>query len=372
MVALEATQTEPAAVELTDVVKRFGAVTAVDGVSITVEHGTVVTWLGPSGCGKTTTLRMLAGLEQPTSGRVLVFGVDPSRVSARERPTSMIFQEYALFPHLNVEDNVGFGLKVRGVSRDQRHKRARELLDLLGLGGFERRMPRELSGGQRQRVAMARSLILEPKVLLLDEPLGALDAQVRRQLVDELRSLQRRLGLTFIYVTHDQAEAMALSSRVVVMNRGRVVQHGPPDLVYRRPRTSFVARFLGDCNIIDGVVRSVDGATARVELGGFGTVCIEAGGEDAALPVPGSVKVALRPEDLRVVVEEEGRARALVLDRTFLGSEIRYQLDVAGLRVQAMTDHDTVHDPRTWVGLRWRDDQLSIVEDDLPAGVATK
>jgi ABC-type Fe3+/spermidine/putrescine transport system ATPase subunit len=371
VVALDATHTEAAAVELTDVVKRFGAVTAVDGVSITVEHGTVVTWLGPSGCGKTTTLRMLAGLEQPTSGQVLVFGVDPSRVSARERPTSMIFQEYALFPHLNVEDNVGFGLKVRGVSRDQRHKRARELLDLLGLGGFERRMPRELSGGQRQRVAMARSLILEPKVLLLDEPLGALDAQVRRQLVDELRSLQRRLGLTFIYVTHDQAEAMALSSRVVVMNRGRVVQHGPPDLVYRRPRTSFVARFLGDCNIIDGIVRSIDGATASVELGGFGTACIETG-EDAALPVPGSVKVALRPEDLRVVVEEEGRARALVLDRTFLGSEIRYQLDVAGLRVQAMTDHDTVYDPRTWVGLRWRDDQLSIVEDDSPAVGATK
>jgi iron(III) transport system ATP-binding protein len=372
VVDLPAAQTEPAAVELTEVVKRFGAVTAVDGVSISVEHGTVVTWLGPSGCGKTTTLRMLAGLEQATSGRVLVFGVDPSRVSARERPTSMIFQEYALFPHLNVQDNVGFGLKVRGVNREQRHKRARELLDLLGLGGFERRMPRELSGGQRQRVAMARSLILEPKVLLLDEPLGALDAQVRRQLVDELRSLQRRLGLTFIYVTHDQAEAMALSSRVVVMNRGRVVQHGPPDLVYRRPRTSFVARFLGDCNIIDGLVGSIDGTTARVELGGFGSVCIEESGQDTARAELGSVKVALRPEDLRVVAQDQGRARALVLDRTFLGSEIRYQLDVAGVRVQAMTDHDTLHDPLTWVGLRWRDDQLSIVEDDSPGVGATR
>ncbi len=369
---LQASEAETAAVELTAVVKRFGTVTAVDGVSITVDHGTVVTWLGPSGCGKTTTLRMLAGLEQPTSGGVLVCGVDPSRVSARERPTSMIFQEYALFPHLNVEDNVAFGLKVRGVGRERRHQRARELLDLLGLGGHERRMPRELSGGQRQRVAMARSLILEPRVLLLDEPLGALDAQVRRQLVDELRSLQRRLGLTFIYVTHDQAEAMALSSRVVVMNRGRVVQEGPPDLVYRHPRTSFVARFLGDCSIIDGVVRSYDGATARVELGGFGTVGIEASDQDPALAVPSAVKVALRPEDLRVVAEEEGRARALVLDRTFLGSEIRYQLDVAGLRVQAMTDHDTLHDAGTSVGLRWRDDQLSIVEDDHPAVGTTK
>jgi len=371
VVALHATQAEPAAVELTDVVKRFHAITAVDGVSIRVEHGTVVTWLGPSGCGKTTTLRLLAGLEQPTSGRVLVWGVDPARVSARERSTSMIFQEYALFPHLNVEDNVAFGLKVRGVGREQRHKRARELLDLLGLGGFERRMPRELSGGQRQRVAMARSLILEPKVLLLDEPLGALDAQVRRQLVDELRSLQRRLGLTFIYVTHDQAEAMALSDRVVVMNRGRVVQDGPPDVVYRHPRTSFVARFLGDCNIVDGVIRSIEGATACVELGGFGTVCPEANGHCALLGEPAPVKVALRPEDLRVVPEKDGRARALVLDHTFLGSEIRYQLDVSGLRVQAMTDHDVVHEARTWVGLQWRDEQLSIVEDDLPDVSAT-
>jgi ABC-type Fe3+/spermidine/putrescine transport system ATPase subunit len=370
-VALQEMQAETVAVELTDVVKRFGAVTAIDGVSIAVEHGTVVTWLGPSGCGKTTTLRMLAGLERPTSGRVLVWSVDPARVSARERPTSMIFQEYALFPHLNVEDNVAFGLKVRGVGREHRHKRARELLDLLGLGGLERRMPRELSGGQRQRVAMARSLILEPKVLLLDEPLGALDAQVRRQLVDELRSLQRRLGLTFIYVTHDQAEAMALSDRVVVMNRGRVVQDGPPDFVYRRPRTAFVARFLGDCNIVDGIVRSTEGATAWVELGGFGTVCVEAKGQNAALREPAPVKVALRPEDIRVLAEKDGRARALVLDRTFLGPEIRYQLDVSGLRVQAMTNHDVVHDPMSWVGLGWRDEQLSIVEDDLPAVGAT-
>ena len=352
------------AVALTDVVKRFGSVTAVDGVTITVEHGTVVTWLGPSGCGKTTTLRMLSGLERPTSGQILVCGMDPTWVSARERPTSMIFQEYALFPHLNVEDNVAFGLKVRGVSHEQRHRRARELLELLGLGGLERRKPRELSGGQRQRVAMARSLILEPKVLLLDEPLGALDAQVRRQLVDELRSLQRRLGLTFIYVTHDQAEAMALSDRVVVMNKGRVVQDGTPDEVYRHPRTTFVARFLGDCNILEGVVSALERDLVRVDLVGLGTVCLAVRRD--AVPTGGSpVKVALRPEDLRVVGEADGHGRGTVIDRTFLGPEIRYLLEVSGQRVQAMTDHDVIFEPATPVGLQWQDRQLTIVEDDL-------
>jgi iron(III) transport system ATP-binding protein len=365
-----AQRTAEHAVVLDDVVKRFGSVAAVDGVTLTIERGTVVTWLGPSGCGKTTTLRMLSGLEAPTSGRILVHGVDPIRVSARHRPTSMIFQEYALFPHLNVQDNVAFGLKVRGVGREARHARACGLLELLGLGGLERRMPRELSGGQRQRVAMARSLILEPQVLLLDEPLGALDAQVRRQLVDELRSLQRRLGLTFVYVTHDQAEAMALSDRVVVMNRGRVVQDGSPDDVYRRPATTFVARFLGDCNILDGKLLGVSGPSAIVDVTGFGTVTIGTDANPAVVHAEPSVKVALRPEDVRVVSAGEGRAAARVVDRTFLGPEIRYLLDVAGARVQAMTDHDVLFDPDSPVELAWRDDQLAIVEDDSGSGGA--
>jgi iron(III) transport system ATP-binding protein len=358
------------AVALHDVVKRFGSVTAVDGVTLMIERGTVVTWLGPSGCGKTTTLRMLSGLETPTSGQILVEGVDPVRVTARRRPTSMIFQEYALFPHLNVQDNVAFGLKVRGVLPTRRHARASELLELLGLGGLERRMPRELSGGQRQRVAMARSLILEPQVLLLDEPLGALDAQVRRQLVDELRSLQRRLGLTFVYVTHDQAEAMALSDRLVVMNRGTVVQDGSPDDVYRRPATTFVARFLGDCNILDGTLRATAGPTVTVDAAGFGTVMIGSEAHAAIVHDAPSVKVALRPEDVRVVPAADGRARARVVDRTFLGSQIRYLLDVDGVRLQAMTDHDVLFDPESTVGLVWRDDLLTIVREDVNAGAA--
>jgi ABC-type Fe3+/spermidine/putrescine transport system ATPase subunit len=305
---------------------------------------------------------MLAGLEPPTTGRIFIHGRDATGVSAHERPTSMVFQDYALFPHLNVRDNVAFGLKVRGVRKDERYHRAEQMLEALGLGGLGARMPRELSGGQRQRVAMSRSLILEPKVLLLDEPLGALDAQVRRQLQTELRVLQRRLQLTFVYVTHDQEEAMVLSDRIVVMNRGRIIQQGRPEDVYRHPRTAFVARFLGDCNLLRGRQISSDQGGVAVQLNGLGLVHVDRQWVEET-PIA-DVTVGLRPEDVALSALGRGRVDATVRDRTFLGSTARYVLDLEGVELKAVIDQGSVFEPGRRVGVGWDDRDLSLILDD--------
>jgi len=352
------------AVRMLEVVKRFGSVTAVDELTLSIEPGTFVTLLGPSGCGKTTTLRMLAGLEQPTSGQTWIYGRDVALVSAHERPTSMIFQDYALFPHLNVLDNVAFGLKVRGVPRSERHRRAREMLDTLGLRDLGERMPRQLSGGQRQRVAMARSLILEPKVLLLDEPLGALDAQVRRQLQVELRQLQRRLGLTFVYVTHDQEEAMALSDRVLLMNRGRIVQDGPPEDVYRHPLTTFVARFLGDCNLLRGSPGPAEDDRVVIHLEKLGPVRVDRRWAGALAQLRDAVTVTLRPENVTLAAAGHGRVDGEVRDRTFLGANTRYLLDVAGLQIEAVVSRDILFAPGAAAALDWDDAHLTVIQDE--------
>jgi putative spermidine/putrescine transport system ATP-binding protein len=239
------------AVRFVGVTRQFGAVRAVDNVDLQVHPGEFFGMLGPSGSGKTTCLRLIGGFEQPDAGRIEIFGASAEGVPPYQRAVNTVFQDYALFPHMNVVDNVAYGLMIRGVSRHERHSSARAMLDLVKLGGFETRRPAELSGGQRQRVALARALVNHPKVLLLDEPLGALDLKLREQMQVELKTLQRELGITFIFVTHDQGEALSMSDRVAVFDQGRVVQTGTPDAVYERPRTRFVADFVGSANIID-------------------------------------------------------------------------------------------------------------------------
>jgi ABC-type Fe3+/spermidine/putrescine transport system ATPase subunit len=238
-------------VETKDIRREFGPVAAVDGVTLAVRRGEVFSLLGPSGCGKTTLLRLIAGLESPTSGTIRIHGEDMTRVPAHRRPVNLVFQHYALFPHLTVEENVAFGLGYKGVPRSAHRERVGEALALVRLTGMERRRPNQLSGGQRQRVALARALVLKPEVLLLDEPLAALDPNLRKEVQVELKALQRQLGITFLFVTHDQDEALALSDRLAVMSQGRVEQVGTPFEVFERPETEFVARFTGAANVFE-------------------------------------------------------------------------------------------------------------------------
>ena len=237
------------------------------GISLTIGKGEFITLLGASGCGKTTTLRIIAGLEQPDSGSVWLEGKDVTALEPNKRDVNTVFQNYALFPHMNVAENIGYGLKIRKVPKREIKKKVKEMLELVQLEGYEKRKPSELSGGQRQRVAIARALANNPRVLLLDEPLGALDLQLRRAMQLELKRLQKKLGITFIYITHDQEEAINMSDRIVVMNKGRFEQIGTPDEIYDHPRTSYVATFVGNANILKGTVDSVSGSYARVKLG---------------------------------------------------------------------------------------------------------
>ncbi|MBL9049581.1 MAG: ABC transporter ATP-binding protein [Tabrizicola sp.] len=239
-----------AAVSIAEVSQRYGNATALDRVSLDIEAGEFVVLLGPSGCGKTTLLNLIGGFTEPTAGRVLIGGRDMAGVPPKDRPTTTVFQDYALFPHMTLRDNVGFGLRMRGMDRAKRAAKADAMLALVGLEGRGDRRPHELSGGQRQRVALARALAVEPEVLLLDEPLGALDLKLRRQMQDELKAIQRRVGTTFVHVTHDQEEAMAIADRIVVMNAGRIEDLGPPREVYLHPKTLFTAGFMGEVNRI--------------------------------------------------------------------------------------------------------------------------
>src|SRR5580693_5854419 len=247
--------------------KAFSDFVAVDRSTFTVDQGAFFVMLGPSGCGKTTTLRMIAGLELPSEGRVLIAGRDVTGLGATQRYVSMVFQSYALFPHMSVLENVCYGLRRSGLARDEAIRRAREGLETVGLAGYDERQPSELSGGQQQRVAVARALVLKPSVLLFDEPLSNLDARLRRQMREEIRELQQRLGLTVVYVTHDQQEAMAVSDRIIVMNAGRIEQQGSPRELYERPATPFLARFMGESHPAHGSVRRMDDARVRVQLG---------------------------------------------------------------------------------------------------------
>jgi spermidine/putrescine transport system ATP-binding protein len=275
-----------AAVQIRGLAQRFGGVTVLDGIDLDIAAGEFVVLLGPSGCGKTTLLNIIGGFADPSQGQVLIGGRDMAGIPPRDRPTTTVFQDYALFPHMTLRDNVAFGLKMRGQDRARRLARADQMLTLFGLDGRGAARPHELSGGQRQRVALARALAVEPDVLLLDEPLGALDLKLRRQMQDELKAIQAKVGTTFIHVTHDQEEAMAIADRIVVMNRGRIEDQGPPREVYLKPRTLFSARFMGEVN-------QVPVANGRTPFGPIaapdGTLCIR----PEAISLTGSLHIGL-------------------------------------------------------------------------------
>jgi iron(III) transport system ATP-binding protein len=313
----------PASVEFRNVSKRYGPVTAVDDISFTIEPGTLVTLLGPSGCGKTTTLRLIAGLEMVTEGRILIGGADVTRLPASGRDVSMVFQSYALFPHMTVMDNVAYGPLVSGSPREKARALAADKLKLVGLEGLEKRMPSELSGGQQQRVAVARALVLEPKVLLFDEPLSNLDAKLRRRVREDIRDLQQRLNLTVAYVTHDQQEALAVSDRIIVMSNARIAQVGHPRELYEEPASQFVSDFIGDSNVVPGEIAAIEGALARVRLAGLETQVRHRGAK------AGAVKVAIRPEAL-VLTEAAGRDAPLqgrIVKAAYLGTHMEYTVE---------------------------------------------
>jgi len=309
-----------AAIELRNVSKLYGEIAAAQDVSFAVAAGNLVTLLGPSGCGKTTTLRMIAGLELPTSGTIKIDGADVTRVPASERDVSMVFQSYALFPHMSVLENVGYGLTVSGLPKAQVRERAHAALAMVGLTAFDTRLPSELSGGQQQRVAVARALVLEPAVLLFDEPLSNLDARLRRQMREEIRDLQRRLSLTVVYVTHDQAEAMAVSDRIIVMNKGTIAQEGAPRELYEQPKDVFVASFMGEANRVRGTLKRIDERFGELALGTL-TVTLPHRG----LPA-GEVDVAIRPEAIRLDSDGGSGLRGTIRKAAYIGGLMEYTI----------------------------------------------
>ena len=311
-----------ASVTFDEVTKIYSGTTpAVDRMSLKVEKGTLVTLLGPSGCGKTTTLRMIAGLEMATSGRILIGDADVTRLPATDRDVSMVFQSYALFPHMTVIENVQYGLKFSGFAKAEIRARADAGLALVGLTGFDQRLPSELSGGQQQRVAVARALVLEPQVLLFDEPLSNLDAKLRRRVREEIRDIQTSLGLTVVYVTHDQEEALAVSDRIIVMNNAAVSQEGTPRDLYEAPADAFVADFIGEANILPCEVVTVTDGMAEIRIGGL-TWRVPSRGRG-----PGPARLAVRPS--RIVLGEPGAPNSfdgVVAKATYVGSHLEFTI----------------------------------------------
>jgi iron(III) transport system ATP-binding protein len=325
---------EAASVLIKDVTKRFGQVLAVDRVSLQIEPGELLTLLGPSGCGKTTILRIVAGLETATDGRVFIGEADVTRLPPNARDVTMMFQSYALFPHLTVFENVAYGLRVLKRAETEIRRAVQEVMELVGMAGLEGRSPSALSGGQQQRVALARSLVLNPKVLLFDEPLSNLDAKLRKRMREEIRLLQQRLGITAIYVTHDQAEALAISDRIVVMDRGRISQIGTPLELYHEPANHFVAEFIGEANFLP----------ATIETAGEGWVNLRIGPQSlrvkSRLLSPGPVTVLARPETIRIHDRGEGLP-GIIQKVSYLGSAADYTVETA-LGPILITDYDMV------------------------------
>jgi spermidine/putrescine transport system ATP-binding protein len=360
------------AIALEGVNKRFGAHEAVRDVTIAIGDGEFFSLLGPSGCGKTTTLRMIAGFEVPDEGRIVLQGKDVTSVPANRRPLNMVFQQYALFPHMSIYENVAFGLKVKRVPRAEHRDRVLEMLRIVALEGFEARRPRQLSGGQQQRVALARALVNRPAALLLDEPLGALDVKLRKHMQLELKRIQHELGTTFVYVTHDQEEALAMSDRIAVMNAGRVEQVGGPREIYEHPQTPFVADFIGSLNAIEFTAAEIVGgyAVMRLDEGDRVVVPVAAGARTGD-----SFRVAVRPE--RVQVEQVGaatsdggsRLKGTIAEVVYLGMYTQLHVDTRAGRVvshRLANELLAPFEPGTAVVLSWEPEHTSVLGGDAP------
>ena len=361
------------ALELVNVTKRFGDVVAVDDITLRVEQGEFFSLLGPSGCGKTTTLRMIAGFEEPSEGQLLLDGAEAGQIPPFRRSTNLVFQDYALFPHMSVYDNVAFGPRRAKLSSAEVADRVRTALEVVRLDLLGDRIPKQLSGGQQQRVGLARALVNRPSVLLLDEPLGALDLKLRQEMQIELKRIQREVGICFIYVTHDQEEALTMSDRIAVMDRGKVAQLGTPEEIYLRPESTFVAGFIGKANLMGGVVETVDGGTVTVRRDG-GTVLPVAGLPANLLAglAPGSkVSLVLRPEHITVTPHQVNGScvvAAQVDDVIFQGAALRYELrDDSGAVHTALAQADVAatrakRGDRVWMS--WQPEHAHLVPED--------
>ena len=345
------------AVEFKHVTKAYGEVRAVRELSFTIERGKLVTLLGPSGCGKTTTLRLIAGLEMASEGSIFIGGREVTRLSASDRDVSMVFQSYALFPHMTVMQNVSYGLTMSRMSKAEVSEKALEGLELVGLTGFGDRLPSELSGGQQQRVAVARALVLEPEVLLFDEPLSNLDAKLRRRVREEIRELQQKLELTTVYVTHDQEEALAVSDRIIVMNQAVIAQEGTPHQLYEEPESLFVSDFIGDANLVKANILNIDGDEAEVDIGGI------------QLKLPhrgihaGEVDVAIRPQSIILnQATNKDEISATILKASYLGDHVEYSVECAlGELFVIDNQMETQFDSGTAVSLTFRARGLSLI-----------
>ena len=350
------------AVSIAGITKRFGDVTAVDDIDLEIGDGEFFALLGPSGCGKTTTLRMIAGLDFPTMGSLKIFGTEVGTLPPNKRPVNTVFQAYALFPHMNVADNIAFGLKMQKVDRLERDRRVAEAVGLVQLGGMENRRPNQLSGGQQQRVALARALVNRPKVLLLDEPLGALDLKLRQEMQLELKALQREVGITFVFVTHDQEEALTMSDRIAVMHEGRLLQVGTPEDIYQRPANRFVADFIGRTNLLEGTMAS---ASEVVLSNGMR---IEAASDHA---FGTTVAVSLRPEQAflhRRGDSPEGwpSIDGLLREVTYVGNALVHSVAVDWITIEVRTPYRSTETPLQVgdeVSVSWEPGGVTVVAD---------
>ena len=363
-------------VRLVDVVKRFGDSNAVDHISLDVKDGEFFSLLGPSGCGKTTTLRMIGGFEQPTSGLIELQGQDVTWLPSYKRNVNTVFQSYALFPHLTIEENVAFGLRRKKVKDAEVKSRVTDMLKLVELPGFERRKPNQISGGQAQRVALARALINRPAVLLLDEPLGALDLKLRKQMQVELKRIQREVGITFLYVTHDQEEAMTMSDRIAVMNKGQYEQLGDPESLYERPQTRFVASFLGVSNLLAGTVDGSADSFALIKLADDTRLRVPAGLVDGNT----QIEVGIRPEKVRMnraddpIPAAANQLEGVVSDVSYLGVSTQYIVASRGgipMTVYEQnverTNHGSLYHQGDQVRLSWLPEHTFVVRGSAPA-----